>query len=129
MLTLYNGDAVSEYEAATALTLEARRWGISYGNLVAATDDWQQWEIVSTYCCQKRGKPRRRGRPADKTCGDCALWEPEPDARSGGWCPVPKRGTDWPRYTNRKRSACTHFTNETPLRPGGGSGKDDANAN
>ncbi len=103
MLTLYNGDAVSEYEAATALTLEARRRGISYGNLVAATDDWQQ-----------RGKPRR-GRPAGKTCGDCALWEPEPDARAGGWCPVPKRGTDWPRYTNRKKPACTHFEERTEL--------------
>lgn len=112
MLTLSNGTTVTEYEAATALTLAARRQGKSYGQLVSDTDWWTQEQIVLAYLVQNRGAPRRKGRPAGKTCGDCALWMPDPAARAGGCCPIPKKGTDVAKYTNRKNHACIHFTSE-----------------
>lgn len=109
MLTLYDGATVSEYTAATALTLEARRQGKSYGQLVANTDSWQQENIIREYCGQQRGISQRRERPAGMTCGDCALWRRDEDTRAGGWCPVPKRGHTGQRYTNRKNKACMSF--------------------
>lgn len=109
MLTLYKGTTVSEYISATALTLEARRQGKSYGQLVAATDSWQQETIIRDYCEKQGGLPRRRTRPAGMTCGDCALWRRDEATRAGGWCPVPKRGHTGQRYTNRKNKACMSF--------------------
>lgn len=66
MLTLHNGWQVSEYIAATALALEARRQTLSYGRLVANTDWWEQEEIVIAYMKKKRARSRCRGRAAGK---------------------------------------------------------------
>lgn len=115
MLTLFNGTFVSEYTAATALTLEARRQGKSYGQLVANTDGWQQQKIVLDYCEQKQGASSRRERPAGKICGDCAMWRRDEDARAGGWCPVPKKGTTGQRYTYRRSPACKQFIERVQL--------------
>lgn len=116
MLTLYDGTTVSEYTAATALTLEARRQGKSYGQLVADTDRWKQQEIILNYCDQKRGVSRRE-RPEGMTCGDCALWRWDVNSKrgAGGWCPIPKHGAAGQKYANRKKRACMQFRERTSL--------------
>ena len=56
------------YEAATALVLEARRRGQSYGQLVSSTDWQEQDEIIAAYMARKQsgGKNRRlRRKDAD----------------------------------------------------------------
>ena len=51
---------VTEHEALTALAVEARRRGISYGNLVASTTKGQQEKIIRAYCEEKRKKGRKK---------------------------------------------------------------------
>lgn len=53
MVTMTDGTRVTEYEAATALTLEARRRGVSYGKVAASTNRWEQEEIVRRYLKKK----------------------------------------------------------------------------
>lgn len=57
-------------EAATALALEARRRNLSYGQLVAATDWWEQNEIIAAYMKEKRARGRVRGAGKDAANGE-----------------------------------------------------------
>ena len=45
----------------SALALEARRRGISYGHLVANTTPYEQQEIIRDYCEEKARNRRRKG--------------------------------------------------------------------
>ena len=47
-------------EALTALAAEAKKRGISYGNLIASTSGWEQDEIIRDYCAEKRRNRRNR---------------------------------------------------------------------
>jgi len=60
MVALQNGKYATTLEAVTALELEARRQGISYGRLVANTDGYEQEQIVRAYCMRKRRAGNRR---------------------------------------------------------------------
>ena len=61
-VVLFDGSTATEYEAGTALVLEAKRRKISYGNLVAQTDRWEREEIIREYVETKR---KRRKKPED----------------------------------------------------------------
>lgn len=66
MTELRNGTCATPNEELTALALEARRRGLSYGQLVGNTTLWEQQEIIRDYCEEKaknriRGKKGRRG--------------------------------------------------------------------
>ena len=61
-----NGVYATPTEELSALALEARRRGISYGHLVANTTPYEQQEIIRDYCEEKarnrrRKSPRRSG--------------------------------------------------------------------
>lgn len=63
---------VTTYEAATALVLEARRRGQSYGQLVSSTDWQEQGEIIAAYMARKQsgGKKRRQTRRRSRKDAD-----------------------------------------------------------
>jgi hypothetical protein len=66
MTELRNGVYATPTEELSALALEARRRGISYGRLVANTTPYEQQEIIRDYCEEKarnrrRKSPRRSG--------------------------------------------------------------------
>ena len=66
MTELRNGVYATPTEELSALALEARRRGISYGRLVANTTPYEQQEINRDYCEEKarnrrRKSPRRSG--------------------------------------------------------------------
>lgn len=66
MTELRNGVYATPTEELSALALEARRRGISYGHLVADTTPYEQQEIIRDYCEEKarnrrRKSPRRSG--------------------------------------------------------------------
>ena len=58
MTYLSDGKYASPPDELTALVLEAHRRGVSYGQLVASTTEWERTEIIRDYCALKR----RRGR-------------------------------------------------------------------
>ena len=60
MIELPDGTCATESEALTALTLEARRRGISYGKLAANTTAADRVKIVRDYCKGKRQRKRRK---------------------------------------------------------------------
>lgn len=62
MVELPGGGCATDSEALNALVAEARRRGISYGNLVASTTEWERAEIIRDYCALKRRKARRSGK-------------------------------------------------------------------
>ena len=41
-------------------SLEARRQGLSYGQLVANTNRWDLREVIRAYCAEKKRKSRRK---------------------------------------------------------------------
>ena len=62
MTELSNGQYAYPTDELTALRLEGLRRGLSYGQLVAATDLWEQQQIIRDYCeCngQKRTSRKR----------------------------------------------------------------------
>ena len=66
MTELRNGVYATPTEELSALALEARRRGISYGHLVGNTTPYEQQEIIRDYCEEKarnrrRKSPRRSG--------------------------------------------------------------------
>lgn len=66
MTELRNGVYATPTEELSALALEARRRGISYGHLVANTTPYERQEIIRDYCEEKarnrrRKSPRRSG--------------------------------------------------------------------
>lgn len=61
MTELRNGVYATPTEELSALALEARRRGISYGRLVANTTPYEQQEIIQDYCEEKaKSRTRRR---------------------------------------------------------------------
>ena len=62
MVELPGGECATESEALTALAAEAKRRGISYGNLVANTTEHERTKIIQDYCTEKRRKGRRSGK-------------------------------------------------------------------
>ena len=60
-IELESGGYATEYEALSALALEARKRNISYGYLAANTSAYEREEIVRAYCAEKRKKARKRG--------------------------------------------------------------------
>lgn len=62
MVELPGGGCATESEALTALAVEARRRGVSYGHLVADTTEWERDQIIRDYCAEKRKKARRSGK-------------------------------------------------------------------
>lgn len=48
-------------EELSALALEARRCGISYGHLATNTTPYEQQEIIQDYCEEKAKNRRRKG--------------------------------------------------------------------
>ena len=66
MTEIQSGIYATPTDELTALALEARRRGISYGHLVANTTPYEQQEIIRDYCEEKarnrrRKSPRRSG--------------------------------------------------------------------
>jgi len=62
MTELRNGVYATPTEELSALALEARRRGISYGHLVANTTPYEQQEIIRDYC-EENARNRRRKSP------------------------------------------------------------------
>lgn len=60
------------YEAATALTLEARRRGQDYGELTASTDWREQEEIIAAYMAQKQNHVEK----LRQQCDGCIYHKP-----------------------------------------------------
>lgn len=60
MVALTNGEYATEAEALTALSMEARKRGVSYGRLVAATTMWEREEIIRDFCAERRRARRQR---------------------------------------------------------------------
>ena len=60
MTDLRGGGWATPSEELTALALEARRQGVSYGRLVANTDRWDLKEIIRAYCAEKKRRGKRR---------------------------------------------------------------------
>ena len=60
MVELPGGGCATESEALTALAAEAKKRGISHGNLIASTSGWEQDEIIRDYCAEKRRNRRNR---------------------------------------------------------------------
>lgn len=66
MTELRNGIYATPTEELSALALEARRRGISYGHLVANTTLYEQQEIIRGYCEKKaRNRTNRRNGKRD----------------------------------------------------------------
>ena len=61
MTELRNGVYATPTEELSALALEARHRGISYGHLVANTTPYEQQEIIRDYCEEKARNRRRKG--------------------------------------------------------------------
>ena len=61
MTELRNGVYATPTEELSALALEARRRGISYGRLIANTTSHEQQEIIRDYCEEKARNRRRKG--------------------------------------------------------------------
>lgn len=61
-IVLPSGRCATESEALSALAMEARRRGKSYGMLVAGTTAQERAEIVRNNCAEKRKKGRRSGK-------------------------------------------------------------------
>lgn len=59
---LPGGGCATESEALGALAAEAKKRGVSYGQLVASTTEWERSEIIRDYCASKRRKARRSGK-------------------------------------------------------------------
>ena len=57
---LPGGVCATESEALTALAAEAKKRGVSYGQLVASTTEWERSEIIRDYCASKRRKTRKK---------------------------------------------------------------------
>lgn len=53
-------DGCTEGDALSALAHEANKRGISYGQLVANTTEWERSAIIRAYCAEKR--KRRHGK-------------------------------------------------------------------
>lgn len=70
MIELTGGGYATNVEAVTALELEARRRGISYGRLAANTDKWEQEQIIRAYCAGKQEKRAMRKEIKRKGRGD-----------------------------------------------------------
>lgn len=60
MTDLRGGGWATPSEELTALVLEARRQGVSYGRLVANTDLWDLKKIIRAYCAEKKRRGKRR---------------------------------------------------------------------
>ena len=61
MTELRNGTCATPNEELTALALEARRRGVSYGQLVGNTTLWEQQESIRDYCEEKaKNRANRR---------------------------------------------------------------------
>lgn len=60
VVELPGGGCATESEALSALAREAKRRGVSYGNLVASTTERERTEIIRDYCAEKRRK-RKKG--------------------------------------------------------------------
>lgn len=60
MTDLRGGGWATASEELTALLLEARRQGLSYGQLVANTNHWDLREVIRAYCAEKKRKSRRK---------------------------------------------------------------------
>ena len=63
MTELRNGVYATPTEELSALALEARRRGISYGRLVANTTPYEQQESIRDYC-EEKARNRRRKSPS-----------------------------------------------------------------
>ncbi len=61
MTELRNGVYATPADELSALALEARCRGISYGHLVANTTPYEQQEIIRDYCEEKARNRRRKG--------------------------------------------------------------------
>ena len=61
LIELESGGYATEYEALSALALEARKRGVSYGYLAANTSGYEREEIIRDYCAEKRKKSRKHG--------------------------------------------------------------------
>lgn len=59
MIVLPDGGCATESEAISALALEAKRRGTSYGLLAANTTERERAEIIRDYCAEMRRKGRR----------------------------------------------------------------------
>lgn len=60
MIELPDGSNATEAEALAALVREAKKRGISYGQLVATTTEWDRNAMVKEYCMEKRKKGRKQ---------------------------------------------------------------------
>lgn len=60
MVGLPGGGCATESEALTALAVEAKRRGVSYGHLVADTTERERTEIIRDYCAKKRRNGRKK---------------------------------------------------------------------
>ena len=49
-------DGCTEAEALSAMVREAKRRGISYGQLVANTTERERAEVIRDYCVERRKK-------------------------------------------------------------------------
>ena len=56
------GRCATEDEVLTALAVESKRRGVSYGKLVADTTECDRDKIIRDYCVEKRRKVRRSGK-------------------------------------------------------------------
>lgn len=61
MTELRNGIYATPTEELSALALEARHRGVSYGHLVANTTAYERQEIIRGYC-EEKAKNRARNR-------------------------------------------------------------------
>ena len=57
---LPGGVCATDSEALNTLAAEARKRGVSYGNLVASTTEWERAEIIRDYCGEKRKCGRKK---------------------------------------------------------------------
>lgn len=64
MTDLRGGGWATPSEELTALALEARRQGVSYGRLVANTDLWELKKIIRAYCAKKKRREKGREKSA-----------------------------------------------------------------
>lgn len=54
MIELQDGSSATESEALSAMVHEAKKRGISYGQLVANTTEGERYAIIRDYCVEKR---------------------------------------------------------------------------
>ena len=57
---LPGGGCATESEALGALAAEAKKRGVSYGQLVADTTERERAEIIRDYCAKKRRSGRKK---------------------------------------------------------------------